>query len=32
LIYEWRIGALDFAASGKKILKKYKKHNQKKIT
>ena len=30
LIYEWRIGALDFAASGKKILKKVKQHNQKK--
>ena len=28
LIYEWRIGALDFAASGKKILKKYKHLNQ----
>ena len=30
LIYEWRIGALDFAASGKKILKKVKQHNQRK--
>jgi NADH-quinone oxidoreductase subunit A len=24
LVYEWRIGALDYAASGKKILKKFK--------
>jgi NADH-quinone oxidoreductase subunit A len=32
LIYEWRIGALDFAANGKKILKKFKQHNQKKST
>jgi NADH-quinone oxidoreductase subunit A len=28
LIYEWRIGALDYATSGKKILKKYKHLNQ----
>ena len=28
LFYEWRIGALDFATSGKRILKKYKHFNQ----
>lgn len=31
LIYEWRIGALDFALSGKKILKVYRELNQKSI-
>jgi NADH-quinone oxidoreductase subunit A len=30
LIYEWRIGALDYATSGKKIAKLYKDINQKK--
>ncbi|MBT1698467.1 NADH-quinone oxidoreductase subunit A [Fulvivirgaceae bacterium PWU4] len=30
LIYEWRNGALDFGPDGKKILKAYKKLNQKK--
>lgn len=28
LVYEWRIGALDFGPSGKKILKAYKKLNK----
>lgn len=28
LIYEWKIGALDYGTSGKKILKKYHKINQ----
>ncbi len=32
LIYEWRIGALDFAASGKNILKVYKEKNKKDIS
>lgn len=32
LIYEWRIGALDFAASGKKIIKVYKEKNKKDIS
>jgi NADH-quinone oxidoreductase subunit A len=30
LIYEWAIGALDFGPNGKKILKAYRKLNQKK--
>ena len=29
LIYEWRIGALDFATSGKEIIKVYKEKNKK---
>ncbi len=29
LIYEWRIGALDFGTSGKNIVKLYKKLNKK---
>ena len=28
LIYEWRIGALDFGLSGKKLLKRYKELNK----
>ncbi len=32
LIYEWRIGALDYALSGKKVVKKYKTLNKKRLT
>lgn len=32
LVYEWRIGALDFGPDGKKILKAYKSMNKKSIT
>ena len=32
LIYEWRIGALDFGVSGKKVLKAYRKINKRKIS
>jgi len=31
LLYEWRIGALDFGPKGKKILKEYHKRNDKKL-